>query len=657
MLSVAAWLLLVLAPLGAFAGGPKYVAGVSYFNPGVVGQPVRWAGGRVDYYVDRGPLNSTVTNRQATAMVDAAAALWSAIPTAGVTLVDRGSLREDVNGTNIAASDGTITRPADVTPAATSHPLGVIYDETGAVIDTIFGGGVSQPTSCEDNGVLVWMDNIAPDATIAHGIILLNGRCATDTYLLAMMSYELERAFGRILNLDYAQVNPGALENGEVGGTLGWPVMEPESGVCGPHGGDCIPFPGVLRWDDIAALSRIYPITAKNQADFPGKTITAEHTVSIRGTITFRGGEGMQGVNVVARPLDASGDPLYQYTVTFVSGAYFNGNHGNVATGWNDASGNPLTMWGSNDATVQGFFDLSAMPLPPGMKAASYRITFEAVNPMYILTGSVGPYLDGSPEASGTLHMIDVPDLEAGDERTLTVNVGDSAVAGTHDAIGTQSQPRKMPASGMWAGRLSEVGQSDWFNFPVRGGRMFTVVTEALGANGAPSEVKAMPALGVWDGFDPVNTPAVGAGPGLNGWAAGETWLRVSVLGDDVVRLGITDQRGDGRPDYAYIGWVLYADSVTPGQLPAAGGRIVIHGMGFHQGDTVLVGGRAAKVTSISTHEIVAVAPAAGTGVTGAVDVEVDDQPTFFAAAIIAGGVSYGSGGASSVDLSVERSP
>ena len=30
----------------------------------------------------------------------------------------------------------------------------------------------------------------------------------------------------------------------------------------------------------------------------------------------------MQGVNVVARPLDANGNQLYQYTVTFVSGGW-----------------------------------------------------------------------------------------------------------------------------------------------------------------------------------------------------------------------------------------------------------------------------------------------------------------------------------------------
>ena len=125
--------------------------------------------------------------------------------------------------------------------------------------------------------------------------------------------------------------------------------MQPISGLCGASGGACIPNPSVLRWDDIAALNRIYPITAGNLASFPGKQLTAANTVSIQGTITFKTGVGMQGVNVVARPLDANGNPLYQYTVTSVSGASFNGNHGNPVTGFTDANGNLLT---SGDRTM-----------------------------------------------------------------------------------------------------------------------------------------------------------------------------------------------------------------------------------------------------------------------------------------------------------------
>jgi IPT/TIG domain-containing protein len=637
--------LLFLVPACAMAGGPKYAAGTSFFNPAVLGVPVHWAGGQINYSVDQGPLSSSVTNQQATAMVDVAAALWSAVPTAGVTLIDIGPLNEDVNGANISVnSSGAITAPADVTPAATNYPLAVIYDADGSVINAIFGTTTSQPDACQNNGVYVWMDNLNPDATIAHAVIVLNGLCATNSDMLEMMSFELERAFGRVLGLDDSQVNPGAATNGEAGGTQGWPIMQPLSGACGASGGACIPDPTVLRYDDIAALSRIYPITAANLASFPGKQLTASNTISIQGQVTFRTGYGMQGVNVVARPLDANGNPLYQYTVTAVTGATFSGNHGNPITGFSDASGNPLTMWGSNDPSLQGSFDLSGIPLPPGATAASYQVTFEAIDPLYILQNSIGPYTQGQVSPSGVLNTITLSNLSAGAAQTFTVTVAGSPVADFNDAIGSESEPRPMPTGGMWCGRLSQVGQTDWFTFPVRGNRIFTVVTEALNETGAPSNSKAMPTIGVWDAFDAAGATAVGAAPGLNGLAAGETWLRVASNADDVVRIGIADLRGDGRPDYAYDGWLLYADTVSPAHLPASGGPITIEGTGFRLADAVLVGGQPALVTSISPNQITAIVPPAASGVTGSVDVEVDDLPTLYAAAVIPGGISYDSG-------------
>jgi len=70
----------------------------------------------------------------------------------------------------------------------------------------------------------------------------------------------------------------------------------------------------------------------------------------------------------------------------------------------------------------------------------------------------------------------------------------------------------------------------------------------------------------------------------------------------------------------------------------------------------VLVGGQAALVTSISPNQITAIAPPAaisgtGSSITGSVDVEVDDQPAFYAAAIITGGVSYDSGNGDALTL------
>jgi hypothetical protein len=652
----------------ALAGGPKFVAGVSYFNPAVLGQPAVWNSGQVSYFVDQGPLNAQVSQAQATAMVDAAAAVWNGVPTAAVNLTDGGALAEDVNGSNVLAANGSFAQPADVTPAATGTPVAVIYDADGSAIDALEGTGASQPDNCSQNSVLVWIDNINPNATLAHGVIVLNGRCATSSSLLAMMSYQLERAFGRILGLDFSQVNSGALTNNssESSVLLGWPVMQPESGACGEAGGVCIPNPGRLRFDDIASLNRLYPVTSANLASFPGKVLTAANTVSIQGTISFRSGEGMQGVNVVARPLDSNGNPMYQYTVTFVSGGYFCGNHGNAVTGWTDENGNRFDRFGSNATAMQGYFDLSGIPLPPGVTLANYQVTFEAVNPLYINAASVGPYVQGSPAPSGVLAPVTVANMTAGSMQTLTVGAANSAsdmasgrtqapgkgIVKAHGpgSIGLEGSPAILPSSGMWSSRLSQIAQNDWFVLPVRGNRLFTVVTQALDESGNPSAVKAMPSLGVWDGFDQVGTSAVGFASAQNGIAVGETWLQVATAGNDIVRLAIADQRGDGRPDYTYRGWVLYADSVSPARLPLTGGSIVIRGMGFRPGDTVQVGGVAAQVTSITPNEITAVVPASASG-TGSVDVEVDDLPQFYAKAVIPGGVSYDSGSGDALNL------
>jgi hypothetical protein len=643
-------LLVLLLPSTLFAGGPRRVAGSTYFDPSVMGRPMRLAGGKVSYYVDRGALSPTVTHDQAVAMVDAAAALWSAVPTAAVSLADKGTLAEDVNGLNAVAGNGNLIAPSDVASTATGYPLAIIFDADGKVIDTVLGAYASDPLSCNTTGVVVWTDNVQTDATVAHAAIALNGRCTDTVNRLQMMTFLLERAFGLVLGLGSSQVYPDALKQMRSDEAQAWPVMQPRSGACGQSGGRCIPNLQTLQYDDIAELNRLYPVTADNQAAFPGKLLTAANTVSIQGTLTFRGGSGMQGVNVVATPLDANGKPLVQYTMTAVSGALFSGNHGNPVTGWNDLDGTPLSEYGSTDPAVQGSFDLSDMPLPPGMTSATWRITFERIDSLCTMEETVGPYYWGSPDPSGTLSPQNIA-LAQGDARQLTVIVGDSAATGYSDAISTEQSPRLLPTSGFWSGRLSQVGQADWFNFPVQGNRLLTVVTQAVDEQGLPSMVKAMPSVGVWDGFDAVGAASVGYAPAFNGYAVGETWLRIATDGDDVLRVGIADERGDGRPDYAYNGWVLYADSVEPSRLPSSGGPIVIHGMGFRANDTVLVGGKTAQVTSVSPNEITAIAPAAAKNVTGSVDVEVDDAPQFYAAAMIGGVLSYDSGSGDALTL------
>ncbi len=642
-------LLLSSLPLPLFAGGPRLVAGSSYFDPSAMGKPLRWPGGPINYYVDQGPLSATVTHAQAVAMVDAAASLWSAVPTAAVSLTNKGTLAEDVSGFNAAAGDGDLVAPADVSATATG--LAIIFDADGSVIDAVLGAQASDPMSCNRTAAVTWTDGIHIDATLSHAVIVLNGRCTDTAARIQMMTFLLERAFGLLLGLGPSQVYPDAMRQWRPDQAQAWPLMQPLSGACGAGGGQCIPNLQTLQYDDIAELNRLYPVTADNIAAFPGKILAAANTVSITGNITFRDGTGMQGVNVVAVPLDANGNPLVQYTVTAVSGSLFSGNHGNPVTGWTAVDGTPLSQYGSTDAAVQGTFDLSFMPLPPGMTSATYQITFEPIDPLCIMEMTVGPYYWGSPDPSGTLSPMTVADLAAGGSQSLTANVADSAAGGYSDAISTEQAPRLLPASGFWSGRLSQVGQGDWFNFPVRGNRLLTIVTQAVNERGLPTDSKAMPSIGVWDGFNAVGAASVGYGPAFNGFSTGETWLRVATEGDDVLRVGIADLRGDGRPDYAYNGWVLYADSVEPSHLPSSGGPIVIRGLGFRVNDTVLVGGKAAQVTSVSPNEITAIAPAATKGTSGSADVEVDDLPLFYAASIIGKGVSYDAGSGDSLAL------
>ena len=190
---------LLLSPLLLLAGGPRHVAGTTFFNPGVMGQPMHWANGQVTYYVDQGPLSATVSNQQATAMVATAAALWNAVPTAGVNIVNGGSLNEDVSGLNIVPGTQNLSQPSDVAPSATSYPVAVIFDADGSVLDGIYGAYTSDVTNCETNGVVVVLDNINPDATISHALMILNGHCTDTDRRMQMMSYLLERAWGLVL--------------------------------------------------------------------------------------------------------------------------------------------------------------------------------------------------------------------------------------------------------------------------------------------------------------------------------------------------------------------------------------------------------------------------------------------------------------------------
>lgn len=633
-------LVLIFAAQIAHAGGPRWVAGSSYFNPSVKGQPIVWANGEVTYYTDLGNLSAQVTQAQANAMVATAAAVWSNVKTAAVTIQHGGSLAEDVNGSNVTVGANGVTLPADIQPTTTSKPVAVVYDADGSVINAIYGTGASSPLACQNNGVLVSVDNLAVTGNIVHALVLVNGLCATNAVQIANLQYQLIRGFGRVLGLDWSQANEEMFVNDQItaNGLVGWPIMHPIERLCNGGSGQCMPS-STLRTDDIAALNRLYPVTAANASGFTGKTITAAATISVQGTIQFPGGQGMQGVNVVLQPL-VNGVPDVRYTATAVSGVFFQGNAGNSVTGTTDAAGNPLNRFGSDDPALEGSFDLSGVPLPPGATMSQYQLTFEALDPLYTGSSSVGPYTTGQAAPSGTMPVIALGALSAGSAVTQTVVIDDGDDEMQSGADGAEGSPANLPVTGEWTGRITGYGHSGWFQFWAQGGREFTAEVEALDETGANSENKAQMVAGAWDGTDNVGVaPVTGTVVPFNGNVAGLTTLPVLTVADSEVRIGLADYRGDGRPDYAYHGRILYADSVTPARLPVQGGQMVIEGMGFRPSVTVSVNGVAAPVTSETPNVIVATAPASG-GVTGDVLVEIEDTQTLGVAAI-ASGVSY----------------
>jgi hypothetical protein len=633
----------LIAGCPVYAGGPRWIAGSSYFNASAKGKPVVWAGGQITYYFDQGDLSATVTKYPAEDLVNAAMNSWSSVATAAVKFTYSGTLAENVSGANVTAGANGITMPADMQPTATNRPLGIIFDTDGSVINAFFGAGASSPALCQQNGVMTRVDNISPSGNILHALIFINGLCTATTAQITVLKYQLLRGVGRILGLDWSQANEEmfAADQASSAGLAGWPIMHPIERLCNATGQSCIPNGTVLRLDDIAALNRTYPVTVVNIGTFGGKKLTAANTIPVQGRIQFKRGQGMQGVNAVLRPMIAGTDlPDLRYTVTAVSGAYFQGNAGNLITGATDASGNTLNRYGSDDETLEGFFDLSGIPLPAGATSATYQLTFEAVDPLDTSGASVGSYTTGQVIPSGTMPTIYFLALAAGSSVYKVVDIDDSADETLSGNDGTEGEPTQLSVTGEWTARITGYGHTGWLEWRPRANREFTVETTALDEHGKPTVNKAQPVLGVWNGTD-VETvaPATATTQPFNGVAVGLTELQVITTGDSEIRLGVADMRGDGRPDFLYRGRVIYADTVQPSRLPASGGPIVIRGVGFRQNSIVMVNNVPAVVTSVSPTEITAVAPALG-GAIGNVLVEVQDPQTL-GLTIIADGLSY----------------
>jgi hypothetical protein len=603
----------------ASAGGPAYVAGASYFDPSTVGSPLTWTQGTMSYYTDQGDLSTTLPGTSVDTFVANAFALWTGIPTAALSATHSGQLAEDVIGANLAVVNGVITTPADIAPTATGAPIGIVYDQDGSVTDDLLGSGASNSAECAQNAAFGGIDNFATNAEFLHALIVLNGNCAQTSSQLPDLQYHLVRVIGRVLGLDWSQSNLNVV-TGKPAATAaqigGFPLMhEFDPPLCVPVA-NCYSNNGTInpaqpKMDDQAAISRMYPVTTQNLTTFPGKKVFSQTTARIHGSVYFTDASGaaaqpMQGVNVVARWIDPStGQPSGTAVASSVSGFLFCGNAGNIVSRLLDSTGQNFNRFGSNDPSLEGFFDLAGLQIPNGASDAQYQLTVEAIDPLW--STHAGPYGSASQvQPSGSAQTI-LLTVTLGGDVSQNILMQSSAIQ-KPQWYGQTSfvAPAQLPTSGNWAGVLSGYGDADFFQFSAQTNRTLSVIVNAIDDSQNLSESKAAPVVGMWALADPGNSPAPANTPSaFNTTVFGETRLDAQILQSSAFRVGIADYRGDGRPDYRYNARVLYGDQLTPGRASVAGGTpLSISGLGLQANTAVQLGTQAAPVLASSATQL-----------------------------------------------------
>jgi hypothetical protein len=615
-----------------FAGGPRWVTGSPYFT--TPGNPIVWYTDQPLYFTDPGDLSSSVNHAAADAIVAAAADVWN-IPSSSLVLGYGGTLDEHVSGANVYPTPSGLVFPADVQSTNyLAKQIAVIYDYDGSITDLLLGNGASDPSSCRQNAVTESVDSIVPAGYIQHAILVLNGRCtgpAPEQQL--QMQYQLMRDFGRILGLGWSQTNDNVFTDSPpptYNQAMYWPIMHPIDILCGPYTYQCMPQPFTLRPDDISALDGLYFIA---QGTAPaGKTDTLYNANLINGSLRFPTGQGMRGVNVIARrwqQYTATSQQEDWYTVSSVSGFLFQRKSATAIIGTDTSQAGSM---GTSNGNYEGYFDLTRIPMLPG-DWQNVILETEPINPLYTGQYAVGPYVDNTVEPSGSDSPL-LQDVLPSYRTTWTPDTtANSASTCSPGNDGTQWAPVAANPQGWWTGLLCADDHTSWSSFTVKANRTFTIEVTAKDENGYTSTAKAMPVIGLWNASDPIGTlPTVAAATeAFNSQATGVTALTGQSTQPELLRMAIVDERGDGRPDYNYQGRILYADFISPASVSAAGGNVTITGMGFRPGNTVTVDGVSATVTGWTSNTITAIVPtlaALGSGTGVIADVAVNDLVT-----------------------------
>ncbi|MGA8067199.1 MAG: hypothetical protein WCA47_07700 [Terriglobales bacterium] len=616
------------------AGGPAFVAGSGY-APGVEGQALIWANSSVQYFTDRGDLSPILPGAQADTFVATAFGAWTGVSGVALVASQAGHLAEDVTGNNIIAANGTITGPLDIASSATSTPVGIVYDYDGTVTDALLGQGAGGLSDCFTNAVYGGPDNFSASGNIVHALVVINGNCAATTAQLPDVQYRLVRVLGRILGLGWSQANVNVLTQNPPATSddfAGFPLMHFSDPIsCVPISA-CYPDAAVPKMDDMDALARLYPASGNPQPD--GRIYGSVYFTDASGNA----GQPMQGVNVVARLMDESGEPSRRYVGSSVSGFAFHGNAGNIVDGYLEANGLRYDRWGSEDPSLEGLFDLGQLTIPAGQSTAQYQLSVEALDPNW--SQGVEPYAPTQVTPSGSFAPV-VVTIQSGSNVEQDILMLQSEVAQAHPGSGTSyATPGALPLGGGWGSWISGYGSTDFFEFTVQANRTASVSVIAVDETGQPTESKLQPVIGMWQLSDESGNPApASTASAFNSETFGMSRLDAQFSVSGAFRVGVADYRGDGRPDYFYQARLLYSDTVTPARLSLLGGVATLKGTGFNPSQQVSVAGNGGSVLGASASQIEVMVPPASQD--GRATIEVTD-PASGAFSQMIGAVTYG---------------
>jgi hypothetical protein len=368
-----------------------------------------------------------------------------------------------------------------------------------------------------------------------------------------------------------------------------------------------------------------------------GKQVSLGGANQVHGTVSFPGGEGMAGVNVlVVREPTFSASPQGWVETSTISGSRFRRSG---ASPFVAPPMSPGASQGTPSANYQGYYLAPFVAIEDPHGYQTEIVSTEPLNPLYIGAASVGPYSQGiaAPPGSPPTPYVSFGD-NAGANVAVNFAIADAPSACGNGTDGTPAAPMLLPAGGWWNGLICGYGHASYIAAPVKPGRSLTVEVTALDAEGFATTTKLMPVIALFAPTDlPGTLPSLAVAPAaFQALGLGTTNLSAAPFAANepggTVRIGIADQRGDGRPDYTYQARLFYADSLIPAQVPGAGGTtITITGSGFRAGNAVTINGVSAQVTSWSASTIVLSAPSmavAGAVAGNPVDVEVTDLGT-----------------------------